>query len=56
MSQDEGLADRVRDEEKEVVSGRSAATPFVVVGVTALTIAAVASVLIALVLLVFWLA
>jgi hypothetical protein len=56
MSQDRGLEDRIRDEEQEIASGRSAATPFVVIGVVALTIAVAVALLVGLVFLVFWLA
>jgi hypothetical protein len=56
MSQDRGVEDRVRDEEQEIASGRSPATPFVVVGVVALTIAIVVALVAALVFVVFWLA
>jgi hypothetical protein len=56
MPQDSGLESRIRDEEHEIASGRSAATPFVVVGLVALTIAIVVALVVALVFVVFWLA
>jgi hypothetical protein len=56
MSEDRGVEDRIRDEEQEIASGRSAATPFVVVGAVAVTIAVVVALVVALVFVVFWLA
>lgn len=56
MGGDRSLESRIREEEQEIASGRSAATPFVVVGAVALTIAVVVALVVALVFLVFWLA
>jgi hypothetical protein len=49
------LKRRVRSEEQEVASGRSAATPFAMVGAVALAIAVAVALVVGLVFLVYWL-
>jgi hypothetical protein len=56
VPQDSSLKSEARDEAQEIAAGRSAATPFALVGVVAFTIAVVVAIVVALAFLVFWLA
>jgi hypothetical protein len=56
VGHDNALKTQARDEAQEIAAGRSAATPFALIGMVALTIAGVVAIVVALVFLAFWLA